>query len=115
MVFFIAVVGMLGTMNVPSASTITKSVVEVVDSIPVDLGDIEVPDLGDVLSDASDFVSDSALVLGATGATAATKGAEAAWRNRSTIATAVVIALAIVGIIALWKRRQDPSTDPDIA
>ncbi len=103
-------------INVPSASTVTKSVSDAVDSIPVDrVRDIDVPDVGDALSNASDFVTDSAIVIGATGGRLATRGARTAWRHRSTIATAVILVLAVVGAVSLWKRRQDSGAEPDIA
>ncbi len=103
-------------MSVPSASTVTKSVAGAVDSIPIDrLAVIDASDIGDVVSDASDFVTDSAVVLGVAGAEVAAKSARVAWRNRSTLATAVILGLAIVGVIAIWRSRQDPTGDPDIA
>ena len=103
-------------MNVPSTSTVTKSVSDAVDSIPVDrLRDVDLPDVGDALSDASDFVTDSAIVIGATGGRLATRGARTAWRHRSSIAMAVILVLAVVGAVSLWKRRGDSSADPDIA
>ncbi|MGA9275914.1 hypothetical protein, partial [Ilumatobacter sp.] len=58
-------------MNIPSSSTITSTVSDAVDSIPVErLGDIDLPDLSaldDVLSTTTDFVTESAVVIGATG------------------------------------------------
>lgn len=100
-------------MNIPSTSTLTKSVTEVVDSIPVErITELDVPDLGHVLSDTSDFVIESAEVIGTQG----TRAARAAWRNRSTVVTAIVLALAVVGLVTLVKRRRtDVADDPNIA
>jgi len=101
-------------MNLPNASTVTTTVVEAVDAIPVErLNDIDVVDFGDALADASEFIAESAVVLGATSGRVAAGTARAAWRNRSIIATAVVVALAVVGAVALWNRRSDPSADAD--
>lgn len=99
-------------MNIPSTSTVTKSVSEVVDSIPVDrISSIDVPELGDVLSDTTDFVVESAEVIGTQG----TRAARIAWGNRRTVLTAIILALAVVGAVSLLKRRSDGADDPEIA
>ncbi|WP_148288767.1 hypothetical protein [Ilumatobacter nonamiensis] len=99
-------------MNIPSTSTVTKSVTGVVDSLPVErITSIDVPDLDDVLSDTSDFVVESAEVIGAQG----TRAARAAWRNRRTVLTAIILALAVVGAVTLLKRRADSGDEPEIA
>jgi len=106
-------------MNIPSSTTITTSLAGAVDSIPVErITDIELPDMSgleDAVSNTSDFVTDSALVIGATGGRVAAESARVAWRNRRTVLTAIVLALAVVGAVALWKSRTDSTSDPDIA
>lgn len=99
-------------MSIPSTSTVTKSVTDVVDFIPVErITSIDVPDVSGVLSDTSDFVVDSAEMIGTQGG----RAARAAYRNRSTVLTAVILALAIVGAVTLLKRRKDSGDEPDIA
>lgn len=99
-------------MSIPSTSTVTKSVTEVVDSIPVErITSIDVPELGDVLSDTSDFVVESAEIIGTQG----TLAARAAWRNRRTVLTAIILALAVIGAVSLLKRRSDSGDEHDIA
>ncbi|MGA9275983.1 hypothetical protein, partial [Ilumatobacter sp.] len=97
----------------------TSTVSDAVDSIPVErLGDIDLPDLpafDDVVSNTTDFVTESAVVIGATGGRIAGRTVRAAWRNRGVIATAVVIALAVVGLAALVNSRRDSDPDLDIA
>jgi len=106
-------------MNIPSSTTITSSLADAVDSIPVDrITNIELPDrsdLEDVVSNTSDFVTDSAVVLGAAGGRVAAESARVAWRNRRTVLTVIVLALAVVGAVTLWKSRKDSAADPDIA
>lgn len=98
-------------MQLSSPSSVSKSVTDAIpfDSIPFDrVTDLPLPDVGDVWSDASDFVADSALVIGKHGGRLVGRTARGAWRNRSTVATVIVLVLAVVGLAALLK--QD---DPD--
>jgi hypothetical protein len=100
-------------MQRSTASTLAASVAEAIpfDSVPVDfVSDLPLPDVGDVWHDASDFVADSAVVIGKHGGRLVGRTAHVAWRKRSTVATVVVLALAVVGLVALVKRSR---TDDD--
>ena len=103
-------------MNMPATSTVTKSVGQVVDAIPFEsipvnrLTDVDIPDVGDAWTDATDFVADSAAVIGKHGSRLAARTVRAAWRNRMSVATVVLVVLAVVGAVSLLKRRADDDT-----
>ena len=103
-------------MQLSSPSPVTKSVAVVAeaipfDSIPVDrISDLTLPDVGDVWDDASDFVADSAVVITKHGGRLVGRTARATWRNRSTVATILVVTLAVIGLVSLLRRN---STDDD--
>jgi len=101
-------------MQRSTASTVAASVAEAIplDSIPVDfVSDIPLPDVGDVWNDASDFVADSAVVIGRHGGRLVGRTGRLAWRRRSTVAQVLVLALAVVGIAALVKRSRTDHDD----
>ena len=101
-------------MQRSTASTVAASVAEAIplDSIPVDfVSDIPLPDVGDVWNDASDFVADSAVVIGRHGGRLVGRTGRLAWRRRSAVAQVLVLALAVVGIAALVKRSRTDHDD----
>jgi len=105
-------------MQLSSPTPVTKSVAVVAeaipfDSIPLDLvTDLTLPDVGDVWDDASDFVADSAVVIGRHGGRLAGRTVRATWRNRSSVATILVVTLAVIGLVSLLKRK---NTEDDLA
>ena len=99
-------------MNIPSANAVSRSVAGAVESLPIDrLESIDIPDLGDVWSDASEFVTDSAAVIGKHGGRVARSTARSAWRNKSTVVTVAVLVLAVIGVISIVKRRRDDDVE----
>ena len=107
-------------MQHSSPSPVSKSVAVIAeaipfDSIPIDvITDLTLPDVSDVWDDASDFVADSAVVLTKHGGRLVGRTARATWRNRSTVATIVVVTLAVIGLVSLLKlnsTEDDPTTD----
>lgn len=99
-------------MQLSSPSPVTKSVAVVADAIPFDSIPVDIvtgltlPDLGDVVNDASDLVADSAVVIGKHGGRLLRRTARATWRNRTTVSTIVILALAVVGLVSLMKRNR---------
>jgi hypothetical protein len=104
-------------MKLPAnSSTVTKTVADVVDALPVQtLTELDVADLADVVADVTEHAGGTALALGATSGAVATRTARVAWRNRSLLATIAIVALAVVGAVALWNARSGSSDDPAVA
>ena len=104
-------------MQLSSPSPVSKSVAVVneaipFDSIPVDvITDLTLSDVGDVWDDASDFVADSAVVITKHGGRLVGRTARATWRNRSTVATILIVTLAVIGLVSLLKRK---NTEDDL-
>lgn len=100
-------------MQLSSPTSVTRSVAVVADaipfeSIPLDLvTDLSLSDVGDVWDDATDFVTDSAAVIGKHGGRIVGRTAQGAWRNRSTVATVLILTLAVIGVVSLIRRRTD--------
>lgn len=101
-----------------SSAPVTSSIALVadafpLDSVPVDIvTDLTLPDVGDVVSDAADFVADSAVVLGRQGGRLVGRTTRVVRRNRSAVAIVVIAALAVVGLVTILKRRSvDDGTD----
>jgi hypothetical protein len=91
-------------MQLPTSSSVTDVIS--FDAIPVEyVTDLSLPDVGDAWTDASDFVVDSAVVIGKHGGRLVGRTARVAWRKRSTVATVLILALAVVGLVTLLKRR----------
>jgi len=96
-----------------SSAPVTSSIALVADALPLDsvpvdiVTDLTLPDVGSVVSDASDFVADSAVVLGRQGGRLVGRTTRVVWRHRSTVAMVVVAALAVVGLVTILKRRSD--------
>lgn len=104
-------------MQISTPAPISTSVALVADALPLDssaidaISDLSLPDVSDVLSDASDLVADSAVVIGRHGGRLVGRTTRVVWRNRSTVAVVVVIALAVVGLVSIVKRRSGDDVD----
>ncbi len=99
-------------MHLSTPSTVSRSVAAVTEAIPFDaipvdiVSDLSLPDVGDVWTDASDFVADSAVVIGKHGGRLAGRTARVAWRNRSTVATVLVLTLAVIGLVCVAEAQE---------
>lgn len=109
-------------MNTLSTSTFSNpmgTVADLVDAVSFDaLSDLDAPDfsaISDALSDASSAVADTALVISKHSGRLATRSARMAWRNRRSLATATVLVLAVLGAVAIWRRRSDDDSVPTAA
>ena len=104
-------------MQISTPAPISTSVAFVTDALPVDssaidvISDLTLPDVSDVLSDASDLVADSAVVIGRHGGRLLGRTTRSAWRNRSTLAVVIITALAVVGLVSIVKRRSSQDLD----
>ncbi len=107
-------------MQLSSPSSLSESVAVVAEAIPFDsapleaITDVTLPDVGTAWEDASDFVADSAVVITKHGGRLVGRTARATWRNRSTVATILVVTLAVIGLVSLLKRNRtddDPTTE----
>ena len=105
------------SMQLSTPSSISSSVAFVADALALDssaidaISDLTLPDVNDVLSDASDLVADSAIVIGRHGGRLVGRTMRIAWRNRSTVAVVIITALAIVGLASIVKRRSGDDVD----
>lgn len=104
-------------MQLSTPAPISTSVALVADALPLDasaidvISDLTLPDVSDVLSDASDLVADSAVVIGRHGGRLISRTTRSTWRNRSTVAVVIITALAIVGLVSIVKRRSSDEVD----
>ena len=97
-------------MQLSTPSSVASSVREAVPSGFI--GELPVPDVSDVWDDASDLVADSAVLITEHGGRLIGRTARGAWRHRSTVATVVLVFLAVVGFVALLRRsRADDDTE----